>query len=57
MEFGKRFSRHNGRRPPVIQQTCARCSGTGHIRERGRRIVCKACAGTGRTTVKAERRA
>jgi hypothetical protein len=40
MEFGKRFSRHNG-----------------HIRERGRRIVCKACAGTGRTTVKAERRA
>jgi DnaJ-class molecular chaperone len=57
MEFGKRFSRHNGRPAPVILQTCTRCSGTGHVRERGGRIVCKACAGSGRTTVQAERRA
>lgn len=54
MEFGKRFSQYNSRPPPVIQQTCVRCCGTGHIRERGSRIACKACAGTGRTTVKPE---
>ncbi len=30
-----------------------RCCGTGRIRERGDRIICKACAGTGRITVAA----
>ncbi len=51
MEFGKRFSAHNGRAAPVAQQTCVRCSGTGRIRERGNRIICKTCAGTGRLTI------
>jgi DnaJ-class molecular chaperone len=51
VEFGKRFTAHNNRPPPVLQQTCERCCGTGHIRERGNRIICKACAGTGRITV------
>jgi DnaJ-class molecular chaperone len=57
MTFGKRFSQHNNRVPTVIQETCVRCYGTGHIRERGDRIRCKACAGAGRVAVKAERSA
>jgi DnaJ-class molecular chaperone len=55
VEFGKRFSAHNNRPPPVLQQTCERCCGTGRIRERGNRIICKACAGTGRITMIKER--
>jgi DnaJ-class molecular chaperone len=51
VEFGKRFSQHDNRPAPAIQQTCVRCCGTGRIRERGERIICKACDGTGRTTV------
>jgi len=52
MDFGKRrFSMHNGRVAPPVKQTCVRCSGTGHVRERGNLIVCKACAGSGRTMV------
>ena len=35
MDFGKRFSVHNDRAPPVVQQTCVRCCGTGRVRERG----------------------
>ena len=38
---------HTKRPAPVIQQTCVRCCGTGRIRERGNRIICKACAGAG----------
>ena len=56
MTFGKRFSQHNNRAPAVVQETCLRCYGTGRIRERGDRLVCKACAGSGRIDV-AERRA
>jgi DnaJ-class molecular chaperone len=48
VEFGKRFSTHNNRPAPVVQETCVRCYGTGRIRERGERLICKACAGTGR---------
>ncbi len=55
MTFGKRFSMHNNRPAPVLQQTCVRCCGTGRIRERGTRIICKACAGTGRTKAQADR--
>jgi DnaJ-class molecular chaperone len=51
VEFGKRFTAHNNRPAPVLQQTCERCCGTGRIRERGNRIICKPCAGTGRITV------
>jgi len=55
MDFGKRFSVHNNRAPPVVHQTCVRCSGTGHVRERGNRIICKACAGSGKINVKTDR--
>jgi DnaJ-class molecular chaperone len=55
MVFGKRFSIHNKRVVPVVQQTCVRCCGTGYVRERGNRLICKVCAGTGRTVVAAER--
>jgi len=39
---------HNDRVAPVIQETCVRCCGTGRVRERGNRIICKTCAGSGR---------
>jgi DnaJ-class molecular chaperone len=53
VEFGKRrFSMHNDRVAPPVQETCVRCFGVGRIRERGNRILCKTCAGTGRITVK-----
>jgi DnaJ-class molecular chaperone len=56
MDFGKRrLSMPNDRLPAIIQHTCARCCGTGRVRERGNRIICKACAGSGRLTVKADR--
>jgi DnaJ-class molecular chaperone len=55
MEFGKRFSVHTNRAPPVVQQTCVRCCGTGRVRESGESIVCKACAGTGRIDIKTDR--
>lgn len=54
MVFGKRFSVHNDRPAPVVQQTCVRCCGTGRIRERGNRIICKVCAGAGRTDIVAD---
>jgi hypothetical protein len=50
MTFGKRFSMHNNRPPVVMKETCVRCCGTGHIRERGNRLICKICSGTGRVT-------
>jgi DnaJ-class molecular chaperone len=55
MNFGKRFSVHNKRPARVVEQTCVRCCGTGRIRERGNRIICKTCAGTGRITMPADR--
>jgi DnaJ-class molecular chaperone len=56
MDFGKRrFSVHNDRVPPVVQQTCVRCCGTGRVRERGNRIICKLCTGSGRVNAKTER--
>jgi len=57
MDFGKRFSIHNKRPAAVVQETCVRCRGAGRIRERGERIICKACKGTGRATAKAQRSA
>ena len=55
MIFGKRFSMHNNRPAPVVQQTCVRCCGTGRIRERGVRTICKTCAGAGRINAVTER--
>jgi DnaJ-class molecular chaperone len=58
VEFGKRrFSMHNDRAAPPVQETCVRCYGTGHIRERGERLRCKVCKGTGRVTVVVQERA
>jgi hypothetical protein len=51
MAFGTRDSMQNDRTPTVAQETCVRCCGTGHVRERGQRLICKVCKGTGRTTV------
>jgi DnaJ-class molecular chaperone len=51
MTFGKRFSIHNNRPPAKIRQICARCGGTGHVRERGHPIVCKTCSGSGKVVV------
>ena len=55
MVFGKRFTIYNDRPATVVQQTCVRCCGTGRIRERGNRIICKTCAGTGRVDTPTKR--
>jgi hypothetical protein len=55
VDFGKRFSFYDSRPTPAVQETCVRCCGTGRIRERGNRIICKACAGTGRLAVITDR--
>jgi DnaJ-class molecular chaperone len=57
MEFGKRSLIQKSGPPAVAQETCVQCFGTGRIRERGDRIICKACGGTGRLAVKIERSA
>jgi DnaJ-class molecular chaperone len=53
MHFGKRISADaisadTDGSAPVVQETCVRCYGTGWVRERGDRLRCKACAGSGR---------
>jgi hypothetical protein len=55
MEFGKRLpSDHPDNIPTAVQETCVRCYGTGHVRERGNRFRCKVCGGSGRLTVATE---
>jgi hypothetical protein len=48
MDFGKRISAYTDHPAPVIQEACVCCYGTGWVRERGDRLRCKACAGSGR---------
>jgi len=48
MHFGKRISADTDGSAPVVQENCVRCYGTGWVRERGDRLRCKACAGSGR---------
>jgi DnaJ-class molecular chaperone len=55
MDFGKRVSIREPRSTPIMQETCVRCCGTGWVRERGSRIICKYCKGTGRVDAKMER--
>ena len=55
MDFGKRVSIREQGSAPVKQETCVRCCGTGWVRERGSRIICKPCKGTGKVDVKTER--
>jgi hypothetical protein len=58
MEFGKRpFLDPNAGASAVTQETCVRCFGIGRVRERGNRLRCTACGGTGRITVKPEGKA
>jgi len=54
MDFGKRISADTDHPAPAIQETCVRCYGTGWVRERGDRIRCKACAGSGRVIAEAD---
>ena len=55
MHFGKRISADtDGSCRPVVQETCVRCYGTGWVRERGDRLRCKACAGSGRIIAEAD---
>lgn len=55
MNFGKRVSIREAGPGPVVQETCTRCCGTGWVRERGSKIVCKPCKGSGRVGAKLER--
>jgi DnaJ-class molecular chaperone len=55
MAFGKRLPNCGHEPAAVVQETCVRCYGTGRVRERGDRIICKACAGRGRVNAKVER--
>lgn len=55
MTFGKRVSVDDVNSAPVVQETCTRCRGTGFVRERGNKMICKPCKGTGRVTATIER--
>jgi DnaJ-class molecular chaperone len=55
MTFGKRVAICERGPAPIVQETCVRCYGTGWIRERGTKIVCKPCKGSGRLDVQPER--
>jgi len=54
MHFGKRISADTEGSAAVVEVTCVRCYGTGWVRERGNRLRCKACAGSGRVTAAAD---
>jgi DnaJ-class molecular chaperone len=54
MDFGKRISADTDHPAPVVQVTCVRCHGTGWVRERGDRLRCKTCAGSGRVTAEVD---
>jgi DnaJ-class molecular chaperone len=55
MTFGKRVDIRQSGRAAVVQETCVRCYGTGWIRERGSKIMCKSCKGSGRLDVQKKR--
>ena len=55
MSFGKRVSIGDAKPSPAIQQTCVRCCGTGFVRERGSKMVCRPCKGSGRVAAEMER--
>lgn len=57
MAFGKRVSVDDVRSAPTLQETCTRCYGTGWVRERGSKIACKPCKGSGRVAVATIKRA
>jgi DnaJ-class molecular chaperone len=55
MAFGQRKSANDIRSVPTVQETCTRCCGTGFVRERGSKIVCKPCKGSGRVVAEMQR--
>ena len=55
MGFGTRVSIHKPGPAQPTKETCPRCRGIGWARERGSKIVCKACNGTGRADAKKAR--
>jgi DnaJ-class molecular chaperone len=55
MVFGKRVAIRDAGPAPVRQETCVRCCGTGRVRLRGDRIICKPCDGSGRVVAQTER--
>ena len=55
MGFGTRVSIHKAGPAPASKEACPRCRGIGWARERGSKIVCKACNGTGRVDAKKAR--
>ncbi len=55
MSFGTRTSIRAPAAAPASKETCVRCYGTGWVRERGSKIACKPCKGTGRVDVKTAR--
>ncbi len=52
MGFGTRVAIRPHGPAQAKKETCVRCYGTGWIRERGSKIVCKSCNGTGRVDAK-----
>jgi DnaJ-class molecular chaperone len=52
MSFGTRTSIHAPVPTPAGKEACPRCRGIGWARERGSKIACKACNGTGRVEPK-----
>jgi DnaJ-class molecular chaperone len=54
MQFGKRLSVDDNRRTAAIKHTCERCRGSGFVRERGSRILCKPCNGIGKVEASAD---
>jgi DnaJ-class molecular chaperone len=54
MNFGKRVAVSDPGPAPVMQQTCVRCCGTGWVRERGNKMICKPCKGAGRVDAKTD---
>ena len=52
MGFGTRTSIHKPGPAPASKEACPRCRGIGWTRERGNKITCKACNGTGRVEAK-----
>jgi DnaJ-class molecular chaperone len=55
MSFGTRTSIRAPGPAPASKEACPRCRGIGWARERGSKIVCKACNGTGRVDAKKAR--
>jgi DnaJ-class molecular chaperone len=52
MGFGTRVAARPDSPAQAKKETCVRCYGTGWVRERGSKIICKPCNGSGRVDTK-----